>query len=395
MGRWAIGAVAIDDRAPGGVGGGAPDRAAIGVVRATREFGRQSSVGALASTREVNGGFNRVISADTLIRLGQNWTASAQAVRSETKTAAESLSGSSIHASLGYRSRSFWFDTEYLDRSENFRADLGFITRTDIRSIENGARYTWFPKKGGILSFGPSLWSDVLWNRSGELQDWSLSPEFEIELPAGTEIEVGISQSFERYAGREFRKHGESIEMSTEWLKWLGASFSYEQGTGINYVPAAGSSPSLASEREVQLAFTLRPTSRLRVEETYIYNGLRNPRGAGIVESEKASLFDLHLLRTKVNYQFSRELSLRAIVDYNDLRPNTRYVALERDKTLSVDLLGTCMINPWTAIYMGYTNHRANLVLEGAAPAVLRRTDALDMSTGRQLFVKVGYLLRY
>ncbi|MFB3852728.1 MAG: DUF5916 domain-containing protein [Vicinamibacterales bacterium] len=395
-GPWALGAVAIDDRAAGEAGpGGSGDRAAIGVVRAAREIGRQSSIGMLASTREAGGGYNRVVAADTRFRAGQHWTITAQAARSDTRTpGSNDAGGTSIAASLDYSSRTFSFDSQYLDRSRDFRADLGFVTRTGIRSLENGAHYSWFPKDSPVLSFGPAVWSDVLWDRDGELQDWSINPEFNIELPAGTNVEIGLTRAFERYEGIEFRKRSEAIEFGTEWLKWLNGSATYEQGTGINYVPAAGLRPFLAATRQVELGLTIRPTPRLRVEQTYIYSGLRTRRQEAPGAQEGTPVFDLHLVRTKANYQFTRALSLRAILDYSNLRPNERLVSLDREKTMSVDLLATYMINPWTAVHVGYTNHRANLTLVGAPP-YMTRTDGLDLTVGRQVFVKVGYLLRY
>src|SRR5437016_7939274 len=62
-GRWAVGAIGTDDRAPGAALGGG--RAGIGVVRVQRDFGGESTVGMLASDRSLAGGSNRVVSADT------------------------------------------------------------------------------------------------------------------------------------------------------------------------------------------------------------------------------------------------------------------------------------------------------------------------------------------
>ena len=70
VGGWAIGALALDDRAPGHkVEPEDPqygDRAVNGVMRARREFG-DSSVGGLLTVRDFGPSFNRIASADSRI----------------------------------------------------------------------------------------------------------------------------------------------------------------------------------------------------------------------------------------------------------------------------------------------------------------------------------------
>ena len=88
IGRWAVGAIALDDRAAGrALAATDPlhdDRAFNGIVRARREFG-ESSVGALVTSRDFGPSFNRVASADTRIRLNPQWTIQGQAAVSDTE----------------------------------------------------------------------------------------------------------------------------------------------------------------------------------------------------------------------------------------------------------------------------------------------------------------------
>jgi hypothetical protein len=129
---------------------------------------------------------------------------------------------------------------------------------------------------------------------------------------------------------------------------------------------------------------TLRPSPRLSLDETWIYSGLRS----------NGSIFDNVLLRTRVNYQFTRAISLRAIVDHARVSPDAARVDLERERRLGVDLLATYLVSPGTAFYVGYSDRLENLVLDPTAPTALRRTDVANLSTGRQLFVKASVLIR-
>jgi predicted porin len=106
-------------------------------------------------------------------------------------------------------------------------------------------------------------------------------------------------------------------------------------------------------------------------------------------------VFDVHMWRTKANYQFTRALSLRAIVDYNLVAPNAALVTLDRDKRFTLDILATYLVNPGTALYVGVTDAYANLRLDPTVSPLVQRTDNLMTSTGRQFFVKMSYLLRF
>jgi predicted porin len=108
-----------------------------------------------------------------------------------------------------------------------------------------------------------------------------------------------------------------------------------------------------------------------------------------------ASIFNNHIFRSKLNYQFTRALSLRAIVDYNAVLPNSELVNLERTKRLTGDVLVTYLLNPGTALYVGYTDRFENLAIDQMGQPSLRRTVSPTTGVGRQFFVKMSYLFRF
>jgi hypothetical protein len=58
-------------------------------------------------------------------------------------------------------------------------------------------------------------------------------------------------------------------------------------------------------------------------------------------------------MRSKINYQFTRELSLRAILDYDAVLPNESLIAADRAKRFNADFLVTYLVHPGTALYAG------------------------------------------
>jgi hypothetical protein len=69
-------------------------------------------------------------------------------------------------------------------------------------------------------------------------------------------------------------------------------------------------------------------------------------------------------------------------------------VNLERTKRLTADVLVTFLLNPGTALYLGFTDRYENLFIANTDPRTLARTGMPDTSTGRQFFVKLSYLWR-
>ncbi len=399
-GRWAVAGLAMDDRGRGArVAAANPlrdQRAAVGVLRLQREVGASSHVGLFASGLDFGPSRNTVLAADARIQLTKNWNASGQVTGTRT-TGLEGLtrSGAGIRAGVAYDSRVFAWDANYTDRSPDFFSEPGFIRRVDMRQADTWSRYRWFPKGRRVLSFGPSGSASLLWNYAGQVQDWSIEPRFAVELPSATEFSARVERAYERYQGLAFDRHRTTISAGSEWLEWLSVEADAAFGTAINYYPAAGARPSLASSRQTSLGLVFRPSSRLRMEETYIYDRLRTREGEFGLAGPPRDIFNLHIVRLKANYQFSREFSLRAIVDYNAVRPDEALVDLASDRRINADVLLTYLINPGTALYVGYTDLYANVELVGGDGGFLRRTLRPTGPAGRQVFLKLSYLFRY
>ena len=419
VGRWALGGLVIDDRGPGNnrlpsdsLSG---ERAAIGVVRVDREFGSQSKVGFFAASRDFASSSNRVFSFDARIKLSPNWVLEAQAIRSYTRqlprdcqTAGQRLVGSGYWTALSYSGRHFVSMSSYNDLSPGFCSELGFVPRVDIRQSAHFAGYFWRPEGSRVVAFGPAVSALVNWDHTGRLQDWSAAASWEVDWTGQTSLTINRGEAFELFQNIGFRKHSTAMAFSTEWLKWLALSARYTQGTGENFFPAAPLAPFLANTTRVNFGFTFRPSPRLRFDQTYIYTRLGTRTGstpAGFPSG--ISIFNNHIVRSKLNYQFNRELSLRVILDYNATLANPGLLDIQTNlgsapgaplvptKRFTSDVLLTYLLHPGTAIYLGYTDREENLALDPATPPMLRRTGSPNTATGRQVFVKLSYLFRF
>ncbi|HET9994127.1 MAG TPA: DUF5916 domain-containing protein [Candidatus Acidoferrum sp.] len=425
IGQWTLGALVIDDRQPGLRVSRGPynTRAVDGVARVTREFGTQSYVGAFVSSRDFVDTSNRVISLDARLKFSQNWVVDAQAVHTWTRQNTQagfnclwfpqnaqgigSQQGNALWLDASHSGRHFTFSTNYNDFSPNFCSELGFVNRIDIRQNNAFGGYLWRPEKSKIVDFGPTFSETVDWNHAGILQDWGAGLGFQVDLTKQTTISLNRGEAYELFQGIGFRKHSTSVLVSTQPYKWISFSARYTQGIGENFFPArtlVPFQPFLGNTKRVNFGFTLRPSSRFRLDETLIYYRLGTRDGWVTPPfSPGQSVFNNYLNRVKLNYQFTKELSLRLILDYNATIANSNLVDVQRNlggtdsppflptKKFTPDVLLTYLLHPGTAIYLGYNNGYSDLNLHSSS----QPQGGPINSTSRLFFVKVSYLLRY
>jgi hypothetical protein len=110
------------------------------------------------------------------------------------------------------------------------------------------------------------------------------------------------------------------------------------------------------------------------------------------------------VLRTKINYQFTRSISARVIAEYDSTLANPAETSLSRKKQIGTQALFTWLPHPGTVLYIGYNNDLQNLDrslcnrgLTGACdpddPTPPRSKNYLN--DGKQIFVKFSYLFRF
>jgi uncharacterized protein DUF5916 len=390
LGHWALGAIAINDRQDGRVATGdrlAGRQSGIGAFRVQREIGRGSTVGLLVTDREFAGSFARSFALDNRWRLNRTWIATAQLVRSDTQAPdGTHKAGAGAFAQIERKGRQLEYKGRYLGFTPDFDAPLGFVHRVGFHQTEQKWRYTWRPKRRPIVSFGPEVEALFNWERTGHLQDRNLAAAFEVELVRQTTFEVSHAETFERFAGLNFEPRSTALSVATKWKKWLALNGDYAFGTAVNHDPAPTLAPFLGSAKDAEFGLTLRPTPRIRVGETYLVSRL---------ESQAASIFTERRLRTKLTYQVTRYLSVRAIVDNETVAVNRALAEGDDERKWSGDFLLTYLVNPGTALYIGYIDQFENIdILPGSTPG-LRRIGRPATSVGRQVFAKVSYLLRF
>lgn len=398
-GQWSVGAIVADDRAPGQtVAIDDPqygDRAIDGVGRVERQFGPHSHAGAFASGYKFGSAYNWVGSLDTRMLLKNNWYLGGQAGTSKTQYEDGTGSAGPVYsASLRNSNRNWHAGSYFTDTSPGFVATLGYIPRVDLREWDNNFGYQWHQEGGTINSFGPGVTETVDWDHNGVLQDWIVRPNFSITLARQTYAQFTHSETYEYYENIGFRKHRNDVFITSDLFKWLSLTGDFNSGLGVNYYPPDGVDPTLGHSTNAFLDVVVRPNPRIKLDESYIYARLGR-LGDLPDETFPASFFNNHILRSNANFQFSRELSFSAIMDYNAVLPNTDYVAADYSKVADTTLLLTYFRNPGTAFYLGYSTTFENSIWGTNPTPGLYPTQYPGTQADRQIFAKISYLLRF
>jgi hypothetical protein len=395
---WAFGALGANDDRPGQsvdpADANAGRGAGLGVFRLQREFARQSYLGVLVTDREWGGSTNRVAAVDGRWRVGNTWALRGQLARTLTRDGdGPTADGAAYNISLNRETRSLDVYTAYRSISPDFQADLGYVPRRDLRETTGEIGYDWYPKRARLLRYGVEAGWDAVWNHGGVVQDGVGYGNLEFEFPGQTVVTIQRRHGIERYRGVVFRPSRTRIDVSSEWSRLVAVSASAWMGTGINYYPAGGALPFLGRSGRANVTVTVKPSSRARIDQTYLFAQLRT-RPDGCDCADRQTVYTNHILRTRLGYQFSKTWSVRAVFDYNAVQPDPALITLDRTRSAKADVLLTYMLNPWTAVYAGYTDGYENLDI---APDGVTSRNGLGATTpvGRQVFLKISYLLRY
>jgi hypothetical protein len=420
-GPYDIGALLVDDRSPGeSVAPGDPlygDRAYFGVLRVNRDIFRQSSVGMIYTDRELAGTYNRVGGFDTRLKLRKNWWLTGEAVTTETTLpGGPRTAGPAYNAQLRFDNRNLYSNTQFNDLSPGFNTLTGYIEtdavdrpvyvgrtitqpplRIDMRGVSEVAMYRFRPEHKYLVSWGPTIFVNPLWDHRGNRLDMYQDYTMSFEFTGQTAFEMYWQQDQEMLRPQDFHglpqnvvysHHRQGLYFETSLINQVSFKADYSQGAQINIDPPAGQLPLLSDVNLASVGLVLRPEKHLRIQNTYLLERLTDrPTGA--------SVFNNHIIYSEWLYQFTQKLSLRVIPQYTTVLANPAFTSLSTTKNFNGDFLFTYLVNPFTALYVGYNGNMDNIqLMQAMGGNQILRTPGLYQD-GHQFFVKFSYLLRF
>lgn len=403
MGKVSMGFLFANDRSPGqAVPVTDPEfgkKAQYGVGRVAYDIFNQSTVGVMYTDREFDGSFNRVGGVDGSFKWKKNYFASFQALESSTRDLAGNYSaGPAFDAGGGYNSQRFHFDTYYEDNSGGYQTQVGFYSRPDFRRFSNFVTYKWRPKRGFIVSHGPGLFEGTNWDHSGLRLDSQFNPQYRIEFKGSTFMNFRYNVARSRLRPKDYStltqpqdyaNGGRGFYFETNYFKKWSFWAQTVWGDTPDVIPVSGP-PRPGFEQFFNVNLVFKPMTQLQITTTYLGDYWQD----AILRNR--TLYNLHVVRSKWNYQITKEMSIRFIGQYNATQANPALVTLDTTKSFNYDVLFTYLLHPGTAVYVGYNTNLSTLdpALVSGQNGFLQRNNRY-INDGRQVFVKVSYLFRF
>ncbi|MDT8340362.1 MAG: DUF5916 domain-containing protein [Longimicrobiales bacterium] len=186
VGRQTVGLLSVATDAAGET-----DEEVFNVLRVKRDVGESAYVGLMATDRRGSGPANSVLGGDVQLYPHPTLEVSAFASRSFTEGAGGE--GWVYRAALDW-TRDLWGGLlQFLTVEGGARADMGFVTRTDIRRYQGSLRRSVRPGVLGIrkVDFRPN--GQVQTTIGGRFQDWEFGPSLSFDLESGGSVSLGAS----------------------------------------------------------------------------------------------------------------------------------------------------------------------------------------------------------
>jgi hypothetical protein len=393
----------------------------IGVLRLKRDFGKENSLGLVATTYNFIEKHNHLGGIDGRFRINPTSTFDFQLLTTTSRrfffNADEGRNIYRTGKGLAYvadynvtgRNNSFRLYGEGYTR--DYRADVGFIARTNINFNSVLFRHASTPNpKGRIVSWSVQNFTHIDYTFEGRMYGTENETSFAVNLPRQSTLSIAYEKAYERVFEEEFgRKRtatrsgallgADERSSGKHHFFFSGASqinkkyafnlravyrighFDYDLGNGRKFPrvspaallnPSAPFDPGRGNLFEFAGGFAYQPTSELRSTINYVKNRL-------VRDDTGRVAFDDNIASWRTTYQFTRFTFVRARIDYSSLASRAR----------GQFLLGWTP-NPGTSLYVGYNddvNYKGFNPFTGDLESGFRRN-------GRTFFIKMSYLFR-
>jgi len=367
------------------------------ILRLKYDLGQDSYLGMIYTDREVKkdnnkffdiDGYNRVLGIDGSLRFLKNYSVTFQLLRYFTKEINDtslyynpetfgkgnytaSFDGESFSGFGGVlrfdRSAKHWnFNTTYTSTSPEARRDNGYISSNNFHELSTWQGYTFFTDTKVVNRIQPSAYGMIRYDYDGKLKEQFLQTELYLQFTKQITFDAIYFLVNNEDFGGVFNKDVNrfSVNMNLNTFKKIQGGFYLEFGKSI-----VRETPSYVGYLKYYQGWaTIKPVDRLVSELSYVYYDL-----AKSFDGEK--LFTGYIFRDKTTYLFTKNISLRLVLQYDSFQ-----------QKFDIDPLLSYKLNPFSVFYLGSTHAFSEIESPGSKPRYIE--------TDRQLFLKFQYMWR-
>jgi len=340
------------------------------ILRYKRALHEDSYIGGIYAGREMKGHFNRVAGVDGIFRVNESSTLEYHGLLSRKKSdpASAEVGGHSIGLRYFYNTRDIDYDLSFESISEDFTAEMGYITRTGILGITALAKPKLYPQSDVIRRIDAELFSAQTQDRFSKLWETFNHISVQYILWGSLNLKLKSSYSTEIFLGERFQTGGFQISGGGQFTKQFYLSLSYRKGEAIYY----SADPYQGTSNRASASLIYQPSEKFTSEVSFVYSDFTR-------QSDGQKIYDYPVARVKLTYQLNKYLFFRGITEYNKFR-----------KQLLTDFLASFTYIPGTVVHLGYGSLYQRIKWDNGNYVDSDRF----LETTRGFFFKMSYLWR-
>ena len=351
------------------------DRASLGryvhtpIIRYKRSLSDDSYVGMLYTGRELERTSNRVVGYDQYQRLSDAASLSTSGFLSwaNDDPTQPALTGHTFGINFASGTRDVNYNLAFREVSRDFRADLGYLTRTGLVNIIGYLNPRIFLESGFFQRVGFELMTSHVRDEPSGLWETGNDVAVNLFFAGNWLFRTRFNYSTEIFGADRFQTSGVHTQLRGQLTKEVFFSVTYRRTRSVYY-----QTPEQGKSNSVSASFSLQPWDDIQADLSYSYADLRS-------DATGEMPYRYGITRGKLTYQLNQYLFVRGIAEYNDFR-----------KEMATEFLASFTYIPGTVVYLGYGSIYDKVRWDGAD--YVESSRFLEMRRG--LFLKMSYLWR-
>jgi hypothetical protein len=353
----------------------------VGVGRYRYDLGPTSYVGGLVTARDAEEYYNLVGGLDAVYQLNSSNGLRLQYLRSATEypdsvatafgQTTGAFDGAAFTAAYNHTSRDWVLQAAYEDLTPDFRADLGFISRVDLRTARGSASRVFRGPAGGWftrIALGGTY--ERMEDQEGNLSDEQKTLTLDYAGASQSTLTLSASRVDRLHSGVIYELDRGDVGFTIRPSGSLNVGASVRFGDFVDY----------RNDRET-FGFAIRPQAQIDIGKSLALD-LRHDFQFLSFEGDR--VYTANLAQTRILYHLGVSTFVRAVVQYRKItRDPDLYLSPVDAETegLFTQFTFSYRVTPQTWLYLGYQDR-----YDG--------TDAFDLTRRtRALFLKFGYAL--
>jgi len=348
-----------------------------GALRYRYDFSEDLTIGTISTFRTAESYHNYVLGVDARYRLSDSNAIKAQILNSDTlyddgefsniltlqpEYIENNFSDKAFKINFNHNSEYWLLDLEHQNIGAGFRADLGYIPKTDIKTNQALIKRNFYSEHGSYWQeAGISGQWKIAHNLNNELIERELTTNFTIDGPLQSVFEIALIHG-ER-GGLRYDDNSTAIDGNTTFFNedqlTLFTSAYLNNRTYISLDFTVGDKIDYSNDRlgnliEVTGNINIFLTDHLEFDFYQTYSKLDAKE-----DNIEQNVYTANISELRVSYQFDVRSYLKLSLVYDNIKyPNTNSdLDIEQIKALSTQLIYSYKLNPQTVFFLGYSDN--------------------------------------